>query len=224
MNGSETTIVFTRPAACVGSISGIVTVPRDHDPEKEKLPVIVFLHGAGERADGTEAGVFRVCVHGVPKYFSRDAEYLGLRAVTVSPQCPDGLIWDQITLQLMAYLEESVLTFGGDPTRVALTGLSMGGFGTWNLLTTYPEKFCRAAPICGGGVPWRVDGRLKGKKIRVFHSVDDMSVPYMCSVLMVERAQAFGADVEFTTYCGEGHGCWDRAYEQTDLIPWLVNG
>ena len=112
--------------------------------------------------------------------------------------------------------------FGGDPAYVSLTGLSMGGFGTWNMLTTYPEYFYRAAPICGGGVPWRINERLEGKPIRVFHSVDDPSVPYLCSVLMVERARKAGAAVEFISYTDEGHGCWDRAYEQTDLIGWLA--
>lgn len=215
-------LVFSQPAAYIGQLCGLVTLPRDHDPEKEKLPVIVFLHGAGEVGDGSEAAVEKVRAHGIPKYFGRDADYAGLRVITVSPQCPDGLIWDQITLQLREYILAAVKKFGGDPARISLTGLSMGGFGTWNLLTTYPDLFGRAAPICGGGVVWRIKESLKGKPIRVYHSVDDASVPYACSVLMVQRAVAMGADVEFTSYCGEGHGCWDRAYEETDLIPWLA--
>lgn len=214
--------VFTLPVPLIGSMSGIVTVPSDHDPEKERLPVIVFLHGAGEVGDGSEKAVQKVRAHGIPKYFGEDADYNGLRVVTVSPQCPPGLIWDQVTLQLKAFIDAAVARFGGDPAYVSLTGLSMGGFGTWNMLTTYPEYFYRAAPICGGGVPWRINERLEGKPIRVFHSVDDPSVPYLCSVLMVERARKAGAAVEFTSYTDEGHGCWDRAYEQTDLIGWLA--
>lgn len=214
--------VFTLPAPLIGSMSGIVTVPSDHDPEKERLPVIVFLHGAGEVGDGSEKAVQKVRAHGVPKYFGEDADYQGLRVVTVSPQCPDGLIWDQVTLQLKDFIDAAVARFGGDPAYVSITGLSMGGFGTWNMLTTYPEYFYRAAPICGGGVSWRITERLEGKPIRVFHSVDDPSVPYLCSVLMVERARKAGAAVEFISYTDEGHGCWDRAYEQTDLIKWLA--
>ena len=216
------TEIFSLPVPYIGRLSGVVTLPAGHDPAKEKLPVILFLHGAGEAGDGSAASLEKVYTHGVPKYFGADADFGGLRAVTVSPQCPSGLIWDQITLQLMAYLDAALAAFGGDPARVAVTGISMGGFGTWNLLTTYPDRFCRAAPICGGGVPWRVNGSLKDKPIRVYHSVDDPSVPYLCSLLMVQRAEAAGAAVEFVTYCGEGHGCWDRAYETTDLLRWLA--
>ena len=214
--------IFTRPAAYIGSISGIVTTPSDFDPARERLPVIVFLHGAGEVDDGTPDAVEKVRTHGIPKYFGADADYRGLRAVTISPQCPSGLIWDQITLQLMEYLNAAIDAFGGDRARVALTGISMGGFGTWNLLTTYPDFFRCAAPICGGGVVWRIDDRLREKPIRIYHSVDDPSVPYACSALMAERAVRAGAAAEFISSCGAGHGCWDRAYEETVLIEWLV--
>ncbi len=215
-------IIFSKEEAFIGSLIGIVTVPSDYDPEKEKLPVIVFLHGAGEVGNGTAETVEKVKVHGIPKYFCRDNDYLGLRVITVSPQCPSGLIWDQITLQLMDYINAIIDKFNGDRSHIALTGLSMGGFGTWNLITTFPEFFCCAAPICGGGVSWRANEKLKGKKIRVFHSVDDGAVPFTCSVDMVKKVIASGADVEFTSYTNEGHGCWDRAYEKTDLIKWLA--
>lgn len=214
--------IFTRPEPFISRLSGVVTLPSGHEPAKEKLPVILFLHGAGEVGDGSAGTLERVYVHGVPKYFGADADLGGLRVITVSPQCPAGLIWDQITLQLMDYLDAALAAFGGDPANVAVTGISMGGFGTWNLISTYPERFCRAAPICGGGVPWRINERVKDMPIRVFHSVDDDAVPYICSVLMAQRAQAAGAQVAFTTWCGEGHGCWERAYEQTDLLRWLA--
>lgn len=214
--------VFSLDLPQIGRLSGVVTAPADHDPNKEKLPVIVFLHGAGEVGDGSPAALPRVYAHGIPKYFGKDADYLGLRVLTISPQCPEGLIWDQITLHLTAYLDAALAAFGGDPARVALTGISMGGFGTWNLITTYPDRFYRAAPICGGGVVWRINDRLKNKPIRIYHSVDDPSVPFLCSAMMAQRAEAVGADVEFVSYCGEGHGCWDRAYEEGDLIEWLA--
>ena len=214
--------VFTREAPMLGSLSAFVTLPTGFAPGDEKPPVIVFLHGAGEAGDGSPEELPLVHRHGIPKYFGADADYQGLRAITVSPQCPKGFIWDQITLQLKDFLDSAVAVYGGDPTRVSVTGISMGGFGTWNLLTTYPEAFYRAAPICGGGVPWRVKETLRGKPIRVYHSIDDPSVPYECSVLMAKRARAAGAEIEFTTYCAEGHGCWDRAYEEGDLIKWLA--
>ena len=215
-------VIITRPAAYVGRMSGIVTVPSDHDPAKEKLPVIVFLHGAGEVGDGSEQAVQKVRAHGIPKLFGADADYGGLRVITVSPQCPEGYIWDHVTFQTKEYIDAVVEQFNGDRSHIALTGLSMGGFGTCNLITTYPDYFCCAAPICGGGVVWRIDERLKNKPIRIYHSVDDDSVPYLCSVMMAARAQQAGAQVELISYCSEGHGCWNRAYEQTDLIEWLA--
>ena len=213
---------YIREEPVIGRLGGVVTLPSGFDKTKEKLPMIVFLHGAGESGDSSETSLSRVCVHGIPKYFSKDPDHLGLRVITLSPQCADGLIWDQITLQLMDYIRSAAEEFGADEARISLTGLSMGGYGTWNLLTTYPDFFWRAAPVCGGGVAWRVNDRLKGKPIRAFHSVDDDSVLFECGAVMVRAAQAAGADISFTTYCGEGHGCWDRAYEEGDLIPWLA--
>ena len=215
-------VIFTREEPMIGRLSAIVTTPTGFDPAKEKLPVIVFLHGAGENGSGSELAVQRVRAHGIPKYFGADADYKGLRVITVSPQCPWDMIWDDIAVPLKEYIDAAVKEFGGDPKRVSITGLSMGGFGTWSQACLFPGAYRRLAPICGGGVSWRVDDRFKGKEIRVFHSVDDDSVPFDFSVIMVKQAVEVGADVEFTAYTREGHGCWSRAYEDTDLIEWLA--
>ena len=212
---------FTIEAPYIGRLSALITTPSDHDPAREKLPVILFLHGSGESGDSSTGQLERVRAHGIPKYFAEDPDHKNLRVITVSPQCPDGLIWEDVSLQTMELLDKAIERFGGDKDRVSVTGLSMGGFGTWHLITTFPERFYRAAPICGGGVSWRVDERLSGKEIRVYHSVEDPSVPFQYSALLVEKAQKIGADISFTSYCGEGHGCWSRAYEDTDLIEWL---
>jgi predicted peptidase len=98
----------------------------------------------------------------------------------------------------------------------------MGGFGTWELLCTFPDFFSCGAPVCGGGLSWRA-GALRGQKIRVFHSVDDTVVPFSYSEQMVSAAKACGADVMFFPTDRYGHNCWDHAYEQTDLIEWLVS-
>lgn len=202
-------------------LTGYVTYPENYDPEKEKLPMIVFLHGAGEVGNGTPETVEKVRVHGIPKYFVADPDYGNRRVITASPQCIDGYIWDHLTIQLKEWIDEVAEMSGADTSRINITGISMGGFGTWNMLTTFPEYFHRAAPVCGGGVPWRIKERIRGKEIRTFHSIDDEAVPYECTVLQVKRARSFGAYVEFTTYTDKGHGCWDSAYEETDLIDWL---
>lgn len=215
-------LIYTKAEPIIGKMSAVITFPKDFDKEKESLPLILFLHGAGEVGDGSEKTIDKVRVHGVPKYFSKDNDFKGLRVITVSPQCIDGCIWDQLTLQLKDFIDTVVDEFNADKSRIAVTGISMGGFGTWNMLTTYPDYFYRAAPICGGGVAWRINEKLKDKKIRVYHSVDDDAVAFTYSVLMVQKARKCGIDIEFTSYCNEGHGCWNRAYEEGDLIEWLA--
>ena len=217
-------IDFSVAVPYAGQLRGLVTVPTGFEPEKEKLPVIVFLHGLGERDDGTKETLELLKRHGIPKYFCENPDYKGLRVITVSPQCPGNYTWSQMSNQLMDYINAAIEKFGGDPARVAVTGLSMGGFGTWSMITQFPDYFYRAAPICGGGAPGRARNILPGMKIRVFHSIDDDAVPYECSVLMTKEAIKAGADIEFTTYCREGHGSWNKAYGDTDLIEWLAGG
>ena len=209
--------VFTRPAEVCGSLSGIVTVPTGFDPQKESLPVIVFLHGAGER--GSDLNLVKV--HGIPKLFSADPDYQGLWVITLSPQCPEDMVWDHLVFPLKKWIDQAVEALNGDRSRISITGLSMGGFGTWAMITTFPDFFSCAAPVCGGGMCW-LCSRLKGMKLRVYHGLDDTSVPFAYSRMMVEAARDNGAEVEWFAYDRVGHGCWNRAYEQTDLIAWLA--
>lgn len=202
------------------SLTGIVTLPSDYKAG-EKLPMVVFLHGIGERGESTPETVDIVCKHGIPKHFVENPDYKGLRVITASPQCPDGFVWDHIVMLLMEWIKEVAEKFGADESRVSITGLSMGGFGTWDMIGTYPEYFYRAAPVCGGGGVWLAGDRFKGK-IRVYHSTDDDAVPYMYSVIMTQKARKNGVSVDFTTYTDKGHGCWDTAYGETDLIEWLA--
>ena len=213
----ETESVFTKSVDICGNLSGIVTVPADFDPTKESLPVIVFLHGAGERGNDLN----RVKGNGVAKLFSKDPEHRGLRVITLSPQCPEGMVWLSLLYPLKNWIEAAVAELNGDPNRISLTGLSMGGFGTWGMITTFPDYFSCAAPICGGGMSWTC-GCLKDFKIRAFHGIDDPVVPFVYSQLMVEAARNAGADVVLTAYDQVGHNSWTKAYEETDLIPWLA--
>ena len=209
--------VFTHPVEVAGTLSGVVTVPADFDPAKESLPVIVFLHGAGERGND----VNYVKVHGVPKLFTKDNNYHGLRVITLSPQCPYDMTWNHLAFPLMTWIKAAVAELNGDENRISITGLSMGGFGTWEMLLTFPDFFSCGAPICGGGLSWRA-GALKDKKIRVYHGLDDGVVPISYSFQMVDAARECGADIEFFAYDKVGHGSWNHAYEETDLIEWLA--
>lgn len=217
----ENVIKYSGGNCTFGSLTGYVTLPSDYK-EGEKLPMIVFLHGIGERGESTPETVDKVCVHGIPKYFVKDPDYKGLRVITASPQCPDKYVWNHILPMLKMWIDEVAEKYGADENRISITGLSMGGFGTWDMIGTYPEYFCCAAPVCGGGGVWLAGDKFKGKTIRVYHSIDDTAVPYNYSVIMTEKATKNGAIVDFTTYTDKGHGCWDTAYGETDLIEWLA--
>ena len=113
-----------------------------------------------------------------------------------------------------------VKTYGADPDRLSVTGISMGGFGTWELALTYPERFMKIAPLCSGGMSWRA-WAIK-MPVRAYHGKLDDVVPYAYSTLMVDAVNACGGNAELITFDDLKHNCWDRAFEQTDLIKWLV--
>lgn len=183
----------------------------------EKLPLIVFLHGAGERGDDINA----VKVYCVPKLFVNDQNYKGLRAYTLSPQCPHNTTWIDYKKELISLIDSVIASNQIDSSRVSLCGISMGGFGTWEMAMTYPDRFYKIAPLCGGGMNWRA-WALK-MPIRVYHGGRDDVVPLCQSEAMVNAVKLQGGQVEFTVYDDLSHNCWDRAFEQTDLIEWLIS-
>ncbi len=194
----------------------IVTVPSGLSAD-ERLPLIVFLHGAGER--GTDPEILRV--HSVPKLFTDDPDYHGLRVITLSPQCPPDDVWSAHVHTLHALIEQTVSEYPIDPDRVTITGISMGGFGTWEMICRYPGMFAAAAPICGGGMVWRA-GALKNLPIRAFHGDCDSTVLPEYSLEMVRAVNAAGGHAELTLYPGVGHDSWNNAYGQSDVLEWLA--
>ncbi len=214
----KTTYIYSAPIEIIGTLSAYVTVPTDFDPAVESLPVILFLHGAGERGNNIDLVRF----HGIPKLFGEDPDYHGLRVITVSPQCPNGFVWNHLTHPLKDWFLTFVESINGDKSRLSVTGLSMGGFGTWDMITTFPHLFSCASPICGGGMAWRADA-LRGKPIRAYHGIDDDGVPFFLSQEMTLAARIAGADAELCAYDKVGHGSWIPAYEQTDLVEWLIS-
>lgn len=213
---------FETKVDVLGSMAGVITTPTGYDPAKEKLPVIVNLHGAGERGDGSPEQLKRILIQkGLAYYFWNDPDYKGLRVITVSPQCPADMFWTHLTFPLMQWIEAAVTLVNGDRDRISLTGLSMGGYAVWDLMCTFPGVFSCGAPVCGGGITGRAF-TLKNQKLWVFHSIDDSIVPYKASLNMVRAARAFGAKVKFTTYDKWDHGAWTPAYAETNVIQWLM--
>ena len=197
------------------SLNYILTCPDDIQPG-EKLPLIVFLHGAGERGDNIDL----VKVYCVPKLFTQNPVHAGVRAYTLSPQCPVNSTWIDYKRELMSLIDSVIDSNQIELSRVSLCGISMGGFGTWELAMTHPHRFYKISPLCAGGMNWRA-WALK-MPIRVYHGLRDDVVPICQSEAMVNSLKACGANVEFVVYDDLSHNCWDRAFEETDLISWLV--
>ena len=196
---------------------GLLTMPHDFDPARESLPLIVFLHGAGERG----YDVPLLCKHGLAKYFLEDQDYKGLRVLTFSPQCPEGMTWNHVLFRTRDFIEDAIRETNADRDRVTITGMSMGGYGTWDMLQTFPGYFAAGAPLCGGGMEWRCS-EIGKTPVWAFHGTDDFCVPFRNSFYMVERLRRGGGNVMLTALEGYPHDCWTHAYSETELIAWLA--
>jgi len=185
-----------------------------NDSEEMKCPLVLFLHGAGERGDDLE----KVKVHGPPKLVEQRSD---CPAIVVSPQCPNERIWSPTQLSLL--LDKCMETLKVHPDRVYVTGLSMGGFGTWALCAKEPERFAAAVPICGGGDVSKA-ARLVKLPIWVFHGAKDTVVTPDYSQKMVDAIRAAGgARVELTVYPEAKHDSWTETYANDDVAKWLLS-
>lgn len=176
-------------------------------------PLVMFLHGLGERGDDLE----RVKLHGPPKLIEAGQHFPFL---VVSPQCPDTQWWP--TEDLIPLLDHLMREYRVDPDRVYLTGLSMGGYGTWQLAQKFPERFAAIAPICGGGIR-ALACRLKDMPIWAFHGAKDTVVPLSFSEEMVEAVRRCGGEAKLTVYPDATHDSWTVTYENPELYEWLLS-
>ena len=173
---------------------------------------MLFLHGAGERGDDLQL----VKKAGIPKLIESGQQF---PFIVVSPQCPKDKMWEPF--ELTALLDEIVEKYKVDQDRIYLTGLSMGGFGTWMLAAYTPERFAAVVPICGGGdTIWAK--RLAVVAVWVFHGAKDKLVPPQRSQEMVEALKKNGGNVKFTLDPEAGHGVWNKAYAMPELYEWLL--
>lgn len=180
----------------------------------QRWPLILYLHGAGERGDDLEL----VKIHGIPKIVEQQPDF---PFITVSPQCPGESWWWEHHLMLKALLEEILARYDVDETRVYLTGNSMGGFGAWSLSIAYPEMFAAIAPICGGGIAGFAPA-LKNVPVWAFHGAEDDVVNPEISQQMVDALRACGGDVKFTLYPQVGHDSWTQTYDNPELYEWFL--
>ncbi|MBR6558432.1 MAG: dienelactone hydrolase family protein [Clostridia bacterium] len=198
----------------------LISTPDGFDKEKEKLPMIVFLHGAGERGDKCT----EMLCHSIPKIFmsGHAAPCPDLRVITLCPQCPQDMIWDPLLLFVKELIDEVAEEYNVDQDRISLTGLSMGGFGSFQLAALFPERFSALAVCCGGGMEWRAP-RVVDMPIRLYHGIVDSVVPVERTISLEKALKSFGNTPETFLYEGVDHDVWDIAYEQTDCIEWLAS-
>lgn len=205
-----------------------------------KYPLILFLHGAGERGTDNQ----KQLIHGsnfFEQYNRRDYP-----AVVIFPQCPENQYWAAVDFTwhddgsrtftfrpdkyptvpmklIMSLLDSLLSTPWIDDTRIYVGGLSMGGMGTFELIYRQPEIFAAAFPVCGGGKPETAPFFADKVPVWVFHGDADPVVPLKLSSDMVDALRKAGADPKFTIYPGVGHNAWDYTFKEPELIPWLFS-
>lgn len=202
---------FEKKVLVTEKLDYLLYLPPKYQSSRLRWPLMLFLHGAGE--SGTNLA--KVKIHGPPKLVETNQAF---PFILVSPQSP-GRGWDPEALN--ALLDEMISRYRVDKERVYVTGLSMGGYGTWTLAAAHPDKFAAIAPICGGGNPADAP-KLARLPIWVFHGAKDPTVPVRRSEEMVEAIKAAGGDVKFTVYPEAGHDSWTETYNNPELYKWLL--
>jgi predicted peptidase len=217
--------IYTDPAG--KKLPYRLLLPDDYDKSK-KYPLVLFLHGAGERGDNNEAQLR----HGVAE-FARDENRKKYPCILIAPQCPKDEKWgdwtanaplakeptepNRLAFELVDAIQKE---YSVDPKRIYVTGLSMGGFGTWDLISRHPDKFAAAVPICGGGDPKQAD-KIARIPIWVFHGAKDTAVKVERSREMIEAIKKAGGMPKYTEYPEEGHFSWVPAYKDAAMFKWL---
>jgi predicted peptidase len=202
-------------------VDGAPTVYQLFEPDDvdRPLPLILFLHGAGESGDDgvsqTKVGIGRA-VRQDPKRFP---------ALIVFPQASRGYGWRGFNLfAAFAALDDVTGSFDVDPARVYVTGISMGGYGTSAATALQPERFAAAVPICGGmdrSALRRMD-RIARIPHWIFHGDADSIIPVEQSRMLVDALRDAGGEVHYTEYPAIGHNSWDAAYREPELMPWML--
>lgn len=203
---------FEREIKMTITTNYLLYLPPGYGTQKKSWPLVLFLHGSGESGNDLS----KVKFHGPPKQVAAGRKF---PFILVSPQAPlSG--WDLQTLN--ALIDDLIEKFNVDKDRIYLTGLSMGGYGTWSLASESPDRFAAIAPICGGGVPEDAQ-KLKDLPIWVFHGAKDDVVPLKSSEEMVDALRKLGSKkVKFTVYPDAGHDSWSATYDNPEFYEWLL--
>ncbi len=206
-------------------------VPVVQSPDKT-FPLVLYLHGAGERGNDASNLVLK---NGALNFANRQTQY---PCYVLVPQCPKEMKWSPYQKELGYYrlsdtvsliqellvelLNDVQRRYAVDTSRVYVVGISMGGFGTWELVMRNPSRFAAAVPICGGGDASQVR-RIKHLPLWVFHGADDQVIPVQWSRTLVESLKALGAPVRYTEFPNVGHNAWSPAFAMDAFYEWLFS-
>jgi lysophospholipase L1-like esterase/poly(3-hydroxybutyrate) depolymerase len=198
-----------------------------------RLPLVLFLHGAGERGNNNQAQL----IHGTGTFVTPQAMEK-FPCFVIAPQCPNNQQWVNISwstesgtrpeisapMQLaLGALDSVIKEFPVDTNRIYVTGLSMGGYGTWDCVTRFPNRFAAGVPICGGGDEKTVTPEVAKVPVWAFHSSDDGVVKVIRTRNMIAAMKDKGGHPHYFEYFGLGHGSWGQAYSEPELLPWLFS-
>ncbi|HMF14489.1 MAG TPA: prolyl oligopeptidase family serine peptidase [Gemmataceae bacterium] len=200
----------------------------DNYDAKEKYPLVLFLHGAGECGTDNKAQLKNSvveftkaenrkkhpCFLAVPQCPSTRVGWSDFRSKTPGKQPSDAA---RLALEIVAALQKE---FSIDANRLYITGLSMGGYGTWDIITRHPDSFAAAVPVCGGGDSSQAE-KIAKIPIWAFHGGKDPVVPPARSKEMIEAIKKAGGEAKYTEYPDVGHNSWVKAYQDTDMMAWL---
>jgi predicted esterase len=195
------------------TVNYLLYLPQEYGKDTSKLwPVMIFLHGSGQ--SGTD--IQKVKTHGPPKLIEQGKQY---PFIVVSPQARENEGWEpQVIIRLIKGIQSQ---YKVDKERIYLTGLSMGGFGTWNITSKFPSVFAAIAPVCGGGDTTQVM-KLKHVPVWCFHGAKDNVVNPEQSYRMVRALKKFNPDVKLTIYPDANHDSWTQTYNNDSLYTWML--
>ncbi|MCH7342880.1 dienelactone hydrolase family protein [Pelomonas sp. CA6] len=188
-------------------------LPPGYAQRREPWPLLVFLHGSGERGEDLQ----RVKVYGPPRL--ADEGGAQLPCILASPQLEEGARW--APARLHALLEALKSRLRVDPDRVSATGLSLGGHGVWDWACAHPQDLAAIAPVCGYGNP-RAVAAMREVPVRAYHGDRDTVVPLARQQACVDALRAAGGQATLTVFPGVGHDAWTPAYQDPQLLPWLL--
>ncbi len=216
-----------------------ILFPENYDRSK-KYPIVLFLHGAGERGNDNE----KQLTHGA-KLFLQAENRKKFPAIIIAPQCPEESYWSSVNsdrtkrpmtfvfdyskpsnvplISSVELVNKIIADEAADVTRVYIIGLSMGGMGTFEAVYQYPNLFAAAMPICGGGDVARYDSRILKTSFWIFHGDQDVVVDVRNSREIVEKLKRLKADVKYTEYPGVNHNSWDNSFAEPEFLSWLFS-